>query len=1264
MADFYTGENIMNLNACRLWLSRSMPSLFTLAVFLISIWALTLYANHILREDMRLLLGKQELSTVTLVAAELNHELHERMEVLEEAASKITPAILGSATSRQAFLKEQSHLSAMFSAGNLIFDSGGTAIADTPLSAGLIGNNFADRDYLIEALRGKSAIGKPVMWKKMQSPIFVMSTPVRDTKGNIIAVLTGATNLGASNFLSSVIDTSYGKTGGYLLIAPQHNLIVSATDKKRIMTPIPSAGKNRLFDQYMQGSEGFGITVDPHGTEELTASKKIPVAAWSIIVSMPSSEAFAPINSMQRRLIMASLLLTLLAIGLSAWHIKIQEVTKSLQERVVEGGKELHRSEERFRSFVENLNDVLFALTPEGVISYISPQWEVAFGYTPDESIGQSFKPFVHPDDFPACLKFLQRVIETGEKQDGVEYRVLCKGGSYLWYRANASLVIDPVSGTRTFVGIGRDITQRKLTDQKLKESEELYHSLVETSQDLIWRCDAEGKFVYLNLAWEHILGYEMDEMIGKSVNDFQVGENAEDKQTIFSRLMQDESLDQYETTHIGKSGDKVHLVFNALSLSDENGNFSGASGTAYNITERKRMEDNLHEMADKLDIQADELRQFNEMLEQRMYEQAVELEEQHGRLEGIIKSTNVGTWEWNIQTGKTVFNKRWAEIIGYRLTEISPVSINTWVKFCHPDDLKASNELLEKHFRGELDYYVFESRMKHKNGNWVWVLDQGKVSTWDEEGKPLLMLGTHQDITERKQAEILLLESKNRIDQLTEQSGTMIWEVDADGLYRYVNNQSESIFGYRPEELVDRMHFYDLFPESEREAIKKTAFGLFERTEQILNIESQTITRDGRHIWWTTNAIPILGDNGTLLGYRGTDTNITESKKLKDQLFQSQKMESVGQLAGGLAHDFNNVLSIINAYCCMIQMDMEPNEKLTEYVGNILSASNRAGELTHSMLAFSRTQVMNSQQQNLNEVVSKVGTFVEKIIGENILFSIVIKEATLPVFVDSGQIEQILFNLANNARDAMPGGGELKIVTDIMKMNESFIFEHGFGKAGEYAVITVADTGTGMNEATQRKVFEPFFTTKTVDKGTGLGLAMVYGITKQHKGFVDVSSEEGHGACFSVYLPINRINESESEIKTVTDLEASAGTETILIADDNADLLEFMYKMLTKLGYRVIRAVDGQDAVDKFRENADSIRLIIMDMIMPGKSGRVAYEEIKEIRPDTLALFSSAYSSKIIKEQVELGPFAECISKPVQPAALMKKVREMLDRA
>jgi PAS domain S-box-containing protein len=477
------------------------------------------------------------------------------------------------------------------------------------------------------------------------------------------------------------------------------------------------------------------------------------------------------------------------------------------------------------------------------------------------------------------------------------------------------------------------------------------------------------------------------------------------------------------------------------------------------------------------------------------------------------------------------------------------------------------------------------------------------------------------------------------------------------------VSPLSEVLFGYRPEEMVGVMHFYDLHPESGRETFKRTTFEAFERKEQFLNLESSILTKDGRTMWVSSNGLPLLSDDGTLLGYRGSDTDITESSKLRQQLLQSQKMEAVGELAGGLAHDFNNMLSVINGYCCLMEMEMKPEERLTGFLNKIVEASNRAGKLTKSMLAFSRTQVINPENQNLNQIVSKIGSFVEKIIGEHIQFKIVIKEADLPVYVDGSQIEQILINLANNARDAMPHGGELKIVTTGITINPSFIVAHGFGKPGRYAVITVSDTGTGMDEATRAKIFEPFFTTKAVDKGTGLGLAMVYGITKQHKGFVDVSSEPGQGSSFTVYLPIVRTHAAAPVAADSSGVEASAGTETILIAEDSADLREFMGRILKRLGYQIIMAVDGQDAVDKFKESADTIQLLIMDMIMPNKSGKAAYDEILQIKPDARALFSSGYSAKIIEQQGELGEYAEFIAKPVQPDALMKKVREMLDR-
>jgi PAS domain S-box-containing protein len=955
--------------------------------------------------------------------------------------------------------------------------------------------------------------------------------------------------------------------------------------------------------------------------------------------------------------------------------------------------KALQTSEQRFRSFVENANDLIYLLSPEGIITYVAPNVEQLLGYQSDELTGTSFTPLIHVDELPACILFLQQLFESGRKMSGLEYRIRHKNGSWLWFVSNASPVRDPVTEEMSFSAIGHDITERKLMEKelchkqmlledmnrvlkehlvseqqksfeladlikRLQNSEELYHSLVETSQDLIWRCDAEGKYTYLNLAWEHIFGYELDEMLGKEHCDFQTAEEAERYRKEFHRLLHGESIEQFETTFTGKSGNAIHLVFNALYVMDEQDEFAGASGTAHDITLRKQMENSLHESEEKHRILLEESGDaiFALTAEGRYTFVNRVFSEGLGKLTDEI----IGKTLWD------VFSKEEAEKRFSALSSVFRTGEAASLEVCIPHADGASYHLTTinpiRGINGEIYAAICSSKNVTELKNTEKRLSEitNRVMEQSMELKQFNEL-LEQRIFERTQE---LQASQSRIDQLCEQSGTMIWEVDGQGLYTYVNHVSKAVFGYSPEEMIGQMHFYDVFPESEQEAIKQLVAPVFENKAQIHNLENKTITKDGRQLFWTTTGIPMLGDDGTLLGYRGSDTDITESKKIKEQLIQSQKMEAVGQLAGGLAHDFNNVLSIINGYCCLMQMEMEHDETQKGYLGKIMEASGRAGELTHSMLAFSRTQVMHPQNQDLNWIVSKTGAFIDKIIGDNINFKTVIKEATLPVYADGGQIEQILINLSNNARDAMPNGGDLEIATHSVSMDDSFISAHGFGKPGRYAVITVSDSGTGMDAATRKKIFEPFFTTKAVDKGTGLGLAMVYGITKQHKGFVEVSSEPGQGARFMIYLPIVKTETVASDVKTAAGLSTSAGTETILVADDNTDVREFMSKILKSLGYQVILAVDGQDAVDKFADNSDKIHLIIMDMIMPLKSGKQAYDEIRQIKPEAMALFSSGYSANIIQQQGELGKNAEFISKPVQPTELMKKVREMLDRS
>lgn len=313
------------LNAIFHWRSlRTRVTLSTLAIFLIGIWSLTSYTSLMQREDMRRLLGEQMFSTVTIIAADINDDLDDRLKALEEAAGRITPAMLGNAATMQTFLEDRIALFRMFNGGLFVARLDGTAIADVPVSAGRIGVNYSDRDWVVEILKGKSIIAAPVMGRKLKAPVIPIAAPIRDTKGKAIGFLTGVIDLGVPNFLNNITDNRYGKTGGYRLIAPQHNLFVTATDKSRIMQPLPAPGINTMHDRLMQGFEGFGIAVNSRGIEELSAAKKITVSGWFVAATLPTEEAFVPIRAMQRRMLLATIFLTMLAGGLTWWILKRQ----------------------------------------------------------------------------------------------------------------------------------------------------------------------------------------------------------------------------------------------------------------------------------------------------------------------------------------------------------------------------------------------------------------------------------------------------------------------------------------------------------------------------------------------------------------------------------------------------------------------------------------------------------------------------------------------------------------------------------------------------------------------------------------------------------------------------------------------------------------------------------------------------------------------------------------------------------------------------
>ncbi len=370
--------------------------------------------------------------------------------------------------------------------------------------------------------------------------------------------------------------------------------------------------------------------------------------------------------------------------------------------------------------------------------------------------------------------------------------------------------------------------------------------------------------------------------------------------------------------------------------------------------------------------------------------------------------------------------------------------------------------------------------------------------------------------------------------------------------------------------------------------------------------------------------------------------------------------MECLGSLAGGIAHDFNNILTAIIGYGNLLQMKMRPDDPLRHNVEQILASANRAASLTQGLLAYSRKQAINPRPVDLNEIIRKVDRLLTRLIGEDVELKTLLADNEISVLADASQIEQVLMNLATNARDAMPKGGHLFIETELVEMDEDTAKAHDFQKPGTYALLAVTDSGTGMDEKTRERIFEPFFTTKESGRGTGLGLALVYGITKQHEGSIHVYSEEGKGTTFKIYLPVVPTAAAETLHTNLPPIEG--GTETILVAEDDETVRTLTSSILEQFGYTVIRAEDGEDAVNKFMANRDKVKILLLDVIMPKKNGKDVYDKIRIFKPEVKALFLSGYTAEIIQQKGLLDKGLNFILKPAPMNDLLRKVRSILD--
>lgn len=511
----------------------------------------------------------------------------------------------------------------------------------------------------------------------------------------------------------------------------------------------------------------------------------------------------------------------------------------------------------------------------------------------------------------------------------------------------------------------------------------------------------------------------------------------------------------------------------------------------------------------------------------------------------------------------------------------------------------------------------------------------------------------------ERTEGELREREVQYR--RLIENIPEIVWAADEHGNPVLVSERITSVFGYTPEEICregERLWFGRVHPE-DRDRVREAYAKLFSENHPF-DVEYRMQHRDGHWMIWHDRAVATEERKGKRYA-DGLVSNITEPRQLEQQLRQLQKMEAIGQLAGGVAHDFNNLLMVIQGNVDIISnrtADACPERKNVE---EIRKATERAASLTRQLLAFSRTQVLNPKVMDLNATIAETGKMLRRLIGDDIELRVVPGLGVMNAKADQGQIEQVLLNLAVNARDAMPGGGKLTIETSLVDVDEHYSHLHPALQPGAYALLTVADTGVGMDAQTQARIFEPFFTTKELGKGTGLGLAIVYGIVKQTGGWIWVYSEPGHGTTFKIYLPHVRQVTIRNERPESCSAPMS-GAETVLLAEDQESIRDLIRESLTSQGYKVLVANNGLEAMQIAEGYKDMIDLLITDVVMPKMGGYELAERLLQVRPETRTILMSGYAERRDGERGSIALSSVCVQKPFSMNMLLTKVREVLE--
>ena len=641
----------------------------------------------------------------------------------------------------------------------------------------------------------------------------------------------------------------------------------------------------------------------------------------------------------------------------------------------------------------------------------------------------------------------------------------------------------------------------------------------------------------------------------------------------------------------------------------------------------------------------------------------SLQWEIQNQRLKLALIGTELGFWDWDLPTDRLQFDPTWLRRLGYEPDEV-PATMLGWTGLVHEEEINALGQVLIDHCEGRTETYESELRLRRKDGSWLWVRDRGKITEWDEQGRPTRMIGLYWNIDERKKTEEAL--------RFREEQYRLLFDNIQDGVFMIRdehlvlgNEAFTKTLGYTLEEATGK-HIQDFIAGEQVEYVLANHRRRLAGEDIPTEYETVLRKKDGTSLPVNLSIGRLVRKDdtfiiGTLKDISDRVTAERETKRLQEELLQSQKMEAIGRLAGGVAHDFNNLLTGISGHASLCLMDVSANDPHYQSLKEIEKAAERGTRLNRQLLTFTKKKLVNPQLMDLNDLVRDMDRMVSRLIPEDIQRSFQLQDDLWPILADRSQMEQVILNLVINARDAMPNGGRLVVRTRNLPNGYR---EDLFTRQSEPSVLlTIQDNGCGIEKEILPHIFEPFFTTKSQTHGTGLGLSTVYGVVQQHKGHIEVESQVGDGTWIHIYLP--RAEGSIPPTKQSTFFNSAAFTPTeditILVVEDDEAVRQVVTQMLKRMSFNVLAAEDGEQALALSKGHAGKIDLLLTDVVMSGMNGRELAKQIVWQRPKIKVLFTSGYSENVIAHKGVLDDGLNFLPKPYSTKSLLMKIREVL---